>query len=377
MSTAIDIIVPSLVEIDLSKIGASDCSKVLGVDEYETIHDVFARCAYGITPHKPEWIEEASEYGHLLEPVTGTRFATLYGWTGLIKPPSRTPPNREWQRYSMDFIVTRAGGESAPLECKNISERRFAHENWGSQGENIYPLRIVSQVTAQIEGMRADREWWLKEHKIDPNDLQHGFVAVTVGGNRFFSYVVPYDAELAGLQREACERLWVDHILPKRLPPPNASEACLRALNRIYPRALHPLRDATPQEVEIAHAYIETKRSLKELVDKKVSLENLLATAIGEGKGIVGPGFEDGILWLSRQGRPRRKELIDELAAAAGMTKAAAGRLEEDYETKFLADLASRAGVKDAELKMLRNKHRGQPSRFFKVNASTTADEEE
>lgn len=372
MSTAVDLTNVPRAELDLRKIGASDAAAVLGVDDYSSIHHVFARCAYGIVEHKPERIEEASEYGHLIEPVTAKRFCQRYGFTALHKPPSRIPPGRDWQRYSMDFIALR-GEQAVVLECKNISERRFGHENWGSQGEQVYPLRIVAQVTAQIEGMRADRDYWTKEHQLDPNEITEGHVAVTVGGSRFFSYVVPFDPELAGFQREACEKLWTDHIVPKVLPPPNASEACLSALQRIYPRALHPLRPATMEEAELVREFIEVKRGLKQLVDKKITLSNALAAAIRDGKGLTGPGFEDGCLWLSRQGREKRKELVDELTTRAGMTKAAAKRLEDDYDSKFFADLSARAGVGIAELQMLRNQFRGEPTRFFKINA----DEEE
>lgn len=326
------------VALDLSRVGASDAPAILGLDPYRTVHDVYARIVYGISSYEPEWLSEAAQWGVDVEPITARRWALSLGLDAglLIKPPSRTPAARPWQRYSCDFV-----SPGRLLECKTISERRYHSDEWGSPGAGVVPLRIVAQVHVQLEAMRSEPEWWRDELGVDPAAISTIDIAACVGGNRLHVDRVPYDPELGAWIREEIERFWWDHVTQRKLPPPNQSEACMRSLQRIYPRALESVREATQEEADLLERLRVERCRLEEIKSSRQALENKLATAIGAARGVRGPNGAE-LLWLERAGSTQWKKVAEEIAADCNLTKHA--------------------------LEACAKRHRGDPTRYLRAN---------
>lgn len=324
------------VELDPSKLGCSDYPALVGADRYRSKFDLWVRLVHGIEKDVPDEVQEAADFGNLLEPVTMQAFAHRHDLDvgRFVKPATRYPSARPWARYSLDFVALPAW----LVECKLMSERRFDAESWGEEnGSEEVPERIVVQTTAEIEAMRFDAEHWRTSLRLDPMEIRTAHVAVCVGGQHLRWFVVPYDPELGAMLVEEAERFVRDYVEPKKLPPADGSDGCGAVLARVYPGTTGLVRDASEAEAAAALELGAVKEQINGLYRKKDLLENTLKAAIATDLGLKGDGFT--VRWTPQKGRVSWEAVASELAGVVG-------------EEAFAA---------------LAGKHQGEGGRMFKL----------
>lgn len=296
--------------LDLSRLGGSDMPTLARVDPYGSRFALWARCVYGIAPPFSPDQEEAMSWGLRLEEPIFDAWCERKGIepSVYVRNFSRVSAARSWQRVTPDFLVPPA----INVQVKCVNAERFRREGW----EDEVPLRIVAQVTAEIEALRSEASFWQDTHAVDPFAMLEANVAVLVGGARLREFVVPYDPELAGLLVDEAERFWKDYVEPRRLPPADATDACSNTIAQLHPRATEPLRAATPTEAEILRELSRVRREAKAIEETKQRLENELRAAIGDARGVEMPGLR--ATWSDVEGRTEWKRVAEELARKAG-----------------------------------------------------------
>lgn len=343
--------------LDLRRIGCSDLATVLGRNRYAEPVDLWARIVHGIDIERSAVLEEMGDMGKALEEVVareGLR-RKLDSNAPLYRPPSITPRARPWQRYSIDWlagiiehpfdegVIVQLHGQGPRIvetKVRSYWQIHGTEAGWGKDGSADVAEDVLIQVQGQLEAVRADRDSWLGT---DVPDVDVVDVLVLVDGQRLRHYPVPYDAELAGMVREECERFWVDHVLTQTPPPLLFGEGTLRELRRRHPRLDGELRADKAVEA-IARELIDLTDARKQLGERIDVLDAQLAAAAAGARRIAGEGWS----WSQwdQDGRVRFTAVIDELAKLAGVT--------------------------EAQLDEIKNRHRGPADRQSRLTTKKT-----
>jgi predicted phage-related endonuclease len=114
--------------------------------------------------------------------------------------------------------------------------------------------------------------------------------AAFFGGNDLRIYTAHKDAEIERALLEAGERFWRKHILEGIEPEIGATETSARYLRERFPRPTQNLREATPEELEMALEYRDADEVFKLAKEKRDKLKMRLAERIGDAEGITFPG---------------------------------------------------------------------------------------
>jgi putative phage-type endonuclease len=276
-------------------IGSSDVAAILGRNPHRSAHDVYLD-KLGV-PEPGSGNLEAIYFGQLLEPVVADEFARRasaeYGREIRVLEVEGTLAHvdRPWQRANLDRLVVEDSAPAAVLECKTTG-LRLAGE-W--QDEQV-PEHALLQV----------------HHQLAVTGFEHGYLAALIGGQRFTWRRVDWDEWLCEYITRECERFWHEHVLARVPPPPDASQACRRALARTYP-------EAEPGKVvdldEDMRRWVVRLRNAVELEKlakvKREEAENHLIDAMGEAEVARLGGREV----LTYRNEPRR--ILDHAALKA------------------------------------------------------------
>lgn len=252
-------------------ITATDAAALLGVDPWESPLSVYI--AKTAVLDDVDAASEAMYWGNQLEHVVAREWERRNRARGLRIAP--TPgllahPARPWQMATIDRYVTTATDRGAPvavLECKTTDSRNSEH--WAEDAEP--PLRVVAQV----------------QHQLIVTGLDHAYVAVLVGGNRFRQWEIPFDAELAE-QITAVEQEFRDRLERRDPPAPighDADDAALDALfipdpdrTAVIPSALVSSR----REFDDAEKLVKAE---KKKIDQAIKFEIGEATEVLDDNG--------------------------------------------------------------------------------------------
>lgn len=269
-----------------SGMGGTDAADLL---EGKAI-DVYRRKVEGFEiPDGP-----ALRRGTVLEPAV----VTLYGLeTGAEVLPGGfvRHPKQDIFLGNLDGRAIRDGSERV-LEVKTASRHNL--HMWGD-GDDEIPPRALLQVNwyAGLTGLAlAD-------------------VAALLGGE-LKVYTIKADPELFGMMAEAAERFWRDHVLPKRPPPPDASEQYGEWLAQRFPEHRAPALAADAQAEQWARRLRAARQTKEEAEAIEQEARNNLMAIMGEAEGLKGDGWR--ISWKQSKGREitNWNELCAELGVA-------------------------------------------------------------
>jgi putative phage-type endonuclease len=251
-------------------ITATDIPKILGLSKYGNALSVYLD-KLGQLPD--DEAGEAARWGHLLEPLVATEYATR---TGHAVHTVGTVAHVEepWMRASLDRLVfTWVAGEDArgysddpagALEVKTRSS--YANASWRQD----VPDDVLAQVVWQL--LVTGLPW------VD--------VAVLLGGQKLVVHRVTLDdpgiQEVAALCRREAERVW-QHVLDETTPQVPADDVLLDLLDRMYPnrkgqRELSPTSTEFAQEMLAQYATGRSRERLgkAEATSAKAALVQLL-----------------------------------------------------------------------------------------------------
>ncbi len=188
-------------------IGSSDSPAILGVDTFRTAGDVYwSKKVVAEEEEKP-----AFEVGNRLESV-------ILDWC----------QDKIGKKIERDLFLTH---HDLPYHCANLDgmviaggpvvEAKYSsqYDEWGADGSDEIPDRVMIQVQHQMGVARVDRA------------LVPALI-VTPRAAEFRLYSVGANADLAASVFESGNKFWTEHVL-KNVPPPDAPIPPFDVLRRI------------------------------------------------------------------------------------------------------------------------------------------------
>jgi putative phage-type endonuclease len=273
-------------------IGGSEIACVLGISPFGGPLDVWQGKVEG------RELEEtpALRRGRILEPAVCEMYAEEAQPATLLTPGTMVHPTRPIMVATPDRIAEFRGGERRLLEAKTALH--FNAGDWGEPGTDQVPQAYLCQVV-----------WTLAVAELRVADI-----AVLISGQDFRIYRVTIDQELVEMMVDAAERFWRDFVLPKRPPPPDASQGYQDWLCQHYPEEREPPRPASAAE----EAIVSELRRIEPLADQYEAevkrLRNELRAQIADSEGIEGSGWR--ATW--RKAKPSARTDWKALAEACG-----------------------------------------------------------
>jgi putative phage-type endonuclease len=270
-------------ELRRSGIAASEIAVLAGLSRWSSPVAIYED-KIGMCPPRDESL--AADLGTLLEEPLAKLYAER---TGLHLAKSRTLRSKVQtialatpDRIAFDAKRSTRALIADPNECadavKNVEIKtttwRLRHE-WGAPGTDQVPDYYLAQC-----------QWQMLVCGIRLTD-----VAVLFDRDEFSIYSVPYNEQLALGLVELAERFWVDHVLARQPPPPDASERYKEFLGRAFPTTndvvLH--LDEGDARAALAAQYGRLKMVEKAIDGELKLLGNQLRTVIGINKGLASP----------------------------------------------------------------------------------------
>lgn len=247
-------------------IGGSDIAAICGISKWRTPMHVYLE-KLGESPDQVK--NEAAEWGTRLEPLIADKFAQEHPeWAIIEKKVIYCHPEHEWALANLDRMIICPKRGRGILEIKTASE--YLRHEWDNGN-------IPDYYYVQLQ-------WYLYIMNLD-----FGYFATLIGGNKYREYEVYRDDELIAQIARLAEDFWVHYVLARHCPPVDGSDACSKLLFRLYPEAksttILPLQDIDGIEL-----YLDRKQQLKILETTIAAMENQFKSSLGIHEiGVVGP----------------------------------------------------------------------------------------
>nr|WP_285854477.1 YqaJ viral recombinase family protein [Paenibacillus elgii] len=194
-------------------IGGSDASAVAGLNRYKSPVAVYLEKTGQFLPDDPG---EPAYWGTQLEDLVAREFTKRTGLKAQRSFKMYKHPEHPYMIGNIDRFVTDEKKRKGILECKTASA--YKADEW--------------------EGDRIPDEYALQlQHYMAVLDVDYGFFAVLIGGNRFeYRYVERNPGIVDSLIKIESE-FWNERVL-KGIPPAfDGSEASAVLLSRLYPES--------------------------------------------------------------------------------------------------------------------------------------------
>ena len=255
-------------------ISATDAVALSGASPWSTAHDVYAS---KVDESEPSTGSFATSLGHELEPIVLRHLAEE---RGLSLTPGETErhPTLTWALATPDANVIVLPSEPrrvAVAEVKVVGARLFSR--WSDEEVPDY---VAVQCAWQMFVTRTET----------------AYVGALLG-TELKTYVLSRDAALESALVELCGRFWERHVLARRPPEPDGSEAAKRMLQAAWPRTIANVVSSTADAEDAARAYLEAKAQREEAAKREEEAKQKLMVSIGEAEGIAGPGWQATWKW--------------------------------------------------------------------------------
>lgn len=291
-------------------LGASQWPSAVGCDPYQEPIELFERFT-GTVPWDDEGPNDAAELGHVLEDFIAKIASRRLG---LEISPCLTLEHapHPWAVATPDRLVE--DGSSLQVKSTGLITRGSFVEEWGAEGTDEVPHRVLVQATAEMMILRH----WTRTHMPQLPICTHTHVAAFVGQRGVLLYRVEFDEELAQMLFGEVQKFW-RHVTTKKAPPPDSSDAFGSFIGRRYPshekgRWLET-NDVLTGE---AMALKEARAMVEKYEAQERAARNALCTAIGDAEGIKGPW--GSVAWRGVKGRETLnvKRLLEDLRGKYG-----------------------------------------------------------
>ena len=268
-----------MISLDVTKnretyIGGSDIAAVMGLSRYKTPLKLWAEKTGKITPEDIS-TKEAVRLGTDLEEFVAAQFTKETGKTVRKAPKAYTHKNYPYMVAHIDRIVTNT---DELLECKTCSA--FKNNEW--ENDEI-PQEYILQVM-----------WYL-----GITGRKIGHIACLIGGQKFVTRKIEFDAELFDKMVEAAKTFW-EHV-QKDIPVTVMAndDETLKALYsadisdfyiELYPEDEKTAEHTIAFEDKVAYLQ-ELKMHIKEMQEEQKAIETTIKDIIKDNLGIKTPKY--------------------------------------------------------------------------------------
>ncbi|MCR5544134.1 MAG: YqaJ viral recombinase family protein [Eubacterium sp.] len=238
-------------------IGGSDVSAILGINKWTSAIDLWL----DKTNQKkdPVAINEAMEWGTILEPIIRDHFAAATGKTVMEVKAMLQHPEHPFMIADVDGVTTDDNGNPAILEIKTASE--YKRDEW-SEG-------IPSYYNTQVQ------------HYLCVTGVSKAYVAVLIGGNSFRIYEVEADPEIQQMLIAVEKDFW-NKVQNMIRPAIDGSDAAKDLLDQIYQGGLGKEIVMPDEAIEWIDAYIEASADEDNAKANKQEAANHLKEIMGD-----------------------------------------------------------------------------------------------
>lgn len=253
-------------------IGGSDASIIAGCNPYRSIFELWQE-KRGEIPVKEEE-SEVTHFGKILEDVVRKEFIQRTGLMVRKKNSILRSKEYPFMIADVDGIISELDGTYSIFEAKTAIE--FKNTNWknGEVPEN-YQLQL--------------------QHYMAVTGFQKAYIAVLVGGNKFYWTEVYRDEQLIKMLISMESHFW-NCVKTGEEPDVDASKATSLYLNKKYSNVkADSVVDLDEQMLTVIERYENIKIELNVLAEEKQLLENQLKSALADNE--VGKLGEHIVKW--------------------------------------------------------------------------------
>ena len=264
-----------------SGIGGSDVSAILGLNKYSSALKVYMDKVEPIEYENEE--NEFLHFGNVLEDIVAKEFGDRTGFKVQRSSFMWQHPVHKFMLANVDRLIYHPDHGWGVLECKTASEYR-KDDFEGDEIPEEYLLQLL--------------------HYLYVMNLEYGYLAVLIGGNKFKYFRVERDEEVIKMIVELESDFWNNHIVPGIPPEIDGSEASAELLEVIYPPDKvnkEEIKDLPSEAAVLIKQYENAAKLEKDFAEAKREAANKLKDMIGDhSKGIV---FDREIKWTPVKGR--------------------------------------------------------------------------
>lgn len=252
-------------------IGGSDAASISQLNKYSSPWQVYLDKVEEV--HDDGVISEAAEWGTRLENLVREKFKENH-------PELRIQRSFiMWQHPDYPFMLANVDGVIYDpekgwgiLEIKTANE--YKKDDWNDE---VVPEEYLIQM----------------QHYLAVHNLNWGWFAVLIGGNKYREFYIERDEELIESLIMIEEDFWNNHVLARVAPEPDGSESSTEILKRLYPGEdvyeKKIVKDLPAEAKELIQKHDEYKESLKVMQKEFDEVKNKLMLLMGEHQvGTIG-----------------------------------------------------------------------------------------
>lgn len=247
-------------------IGGSYIAAICGISKWRTPIHVYLE-KLGESPDQVK--NEAVEWGTRLELLISDKFAQEHPeWAIIEKKVIFCHPENEWALANLDRMIICPKRGRGILEIKTASEY-LKHEWDNGNIPDYYYVQL---------------QWYLYIMNLD-----FGYFATLIGGNKYREYEVDRDEDLIAQIARLAQEFWVLFVLARQCPPVDGSVACTKLLSPLYPEAkIATILSLT--NINDIELYLDKKQQLKILETTLYAMKNQFKSSLGIHEiGVAGP----------------------------------------------------------------------------------------
>lgn len=293
------------VEQRRSRLGASEMAVVAGLSKYQSPLGLWAE-KRGLVPPSFDG-NEFTEWGTRLEDVIRLKYAQsnnvgVERVETIIAPNGWRSASPDGKVYALDEVdrIQKDDGREIPIEplrptppwlrgleikCRGD----FNANDFGDPGTDQIPDEVAIQCHSTMSVLRT------RGIIVDRWD-----VATLIGGNRYRSFVILYDAQIDADLTEMAETFWTKHVLGGVEPPADGSAGTTEYLQKRFRSYTETMIEATPEQDDMLRELQNIRRQKTEIEALENGAKNRLMAIIGENTGIQGPSGK--ITWKAPNG---------------------------------------------------------------------------
>lgn len=274
---------PAQLELRKTGWGGSEIGALLGVDPFSGPLDVYLKKT------EPDWVAPENEdmlRGSFLEAGVAEWYAYRNDDVAPLKTMNETL--RHKTRPLVLATPDRLGWRDGAHRLISIKCPRRAGDAWGEHGSQRVPERAVLQL------QQEDAVLTSLGFIVSP---EFHLAALVEGDLRI--YEVERDLELQGWLMDHGEKWWAKHVVPRKPPALDGSDAGHEWLKRRFPKNLNPLRPAGI-EGEILLMNLRDARKQEDEAKRLVATaRQRVEEAIADADGIEGAAGR--VTWRARK----------------------------------------------------------------------------
>lgn len=241
-------------------IGGSDVSVIAGINKFRSVFQLWLE-------KTGQWIPEEAEnefihFGNVLEPVVKREFMRRTGLKVRAKKMLLQSEEYPFMLADLDGVIYE-NGEMCIFEAKTASAYK----------EDVWKQGVPDEYLLQIQ------------HYMAVTGAKRTYIAVLVGGNSFYYHEVLRDEELIEMIVEMEKRFWEEHVLKRKEPVPDGSQATSDFLSQTYKSSNGIMVELPGEMLPLFCQYDEITEKLNDLNEKKEAISNQLKNYLKENEG--------------------------------------------------------------------------------------------